>query len=73
MLAVHADKNEIRVSIPTGDMTPEEVSAFVSWLRVESTVRRSKLTPAAAWRLSEDIKSDWWQANEHRFGGAETK
>lgn len=67
MVAVEADKNEIRVSISTKDMTPEEVSAMVSWLRLESTIRRSKLMPDEAWRLSEDIKADWWQANEHRF------
>ena len=73
MVAVEADKHEIRVSIPTAGMTPEDVSAFVSWLRLESVVRRSKLTPATAWQLSEDLKSDWWQANEHRFGSAETK
>ena len=48
-------------------MTPGEVNDFVSWLRVESVVRRSRLTPEAAWKLSEDIKSDWWQANERHF------
>jgi hypothetical protein len=37
-------------------MTPGEVNDFVSWLRVESVVRRSRLTPEAAWKLSEDIK-----------------
>ncbi|MCX6941246.1 MAG: hypothetical protein NTX09_11020 [Verrucomicrobia bacterium] len=59
MVAVEADKHEIRVSIPTAGMTPEAVSAFVSWLRLESAVRRSQLTPQAAWQLSEDVKSDW--------------
>jgi hypothetical protein len=73
MVAVEADKHEIRVSIPTAGMTPEAVSAFVSWLRLESAVRRSQLTPQAAWQLSEDVKSDWWQTNAHRFGSAETK
>jgi hypothetical protein len=29
MVAVEADKHEIRVSIPTAGMTPEAVSAFV--------------------------------------------
>ena len=48
-------------------MTPGEINDFVSWLRVESVVRRSRLTPEAAWKLSEDIKSDWWQANERRL------
>jgi hypothetical protein len=27
----------------------------------------SRLPPEAAWQLSEDIKSEWWQANERRF------
>ena len=67
MVAVHADKHEIRVSIPTEGMSAEEVSAFVAWLRVEGIIRRSRLTAEAAWQLSEDIKSEWWRDNEHRF------
>jgi hypothetical protein len=67
MIAVKADKHHLEVSISTEGLTPEEVNAFVSWLRVESTVQRSKLTDEAAWKLSEEIKSDWWAANKHRF------
>jgi hypothetical protein len=57
----------LQVTIPTEGMTPGEVNDLVCWLRVESVVRRSRLTPEAAWKLSEDIKSDWWQANERRL------
>jgi hypothetical protein len=67
MIAVKAEGDRVEVSIPTTGMTPEDVNEFISWLRVESIVRRSQLTPEAAWQLSEDIKSDWWQANEPRF------
>jgi len=67
MIAVKAEHDRLQVTISTAGMTPGEVNDFVSWLRVESVVRRSRLTPEAAWRLSEDIKSDWWQANEGRF------
>ena len=67
MIAVKAEKDRLEISIPTEGMSPEEVSDFVSWLRVESIARRSKLTPDEAWKLSEEIKSDWWQANEQRF------
>src|ERR1019366_8793953 len=66
MIAVKAENGCLQVTIPTEGMTPGEVNDFVSWLRVESVVRRSRLTPEAAWKLSEDIKSDWWQANERR-------
>ena len=67
MIAVKAEHDRLQVTIPTAGMTPGEVNDFVSWLRVESVVRCSKLTPEAAWKLSEDIKSEWWQANERRF------
>ena len=67
MIAVKAENGCLQVTIPIEGMTPGEVNDFVSWLRVESVVRRSGLTPEAAWKLSEDIKSDWWQANEQRF------
>ena len=67
MIAVKAENDRVQVTIPTEGMTPDEVNKFVAWLRVESIVRRSQLTPEAAWQLSEDIKSDWWNSNESRF------
>jgi hypothetical protein len=67
MIAVKAENGCLQVTIPTEGMTPDEVNDFVSWLRVESIVRCGQLTPQAAWKLSEDIKSDWWQANQQHF------
>ena len=67
LIAVKAENDRLQVTIPTQGVSPDEVGDFVSWLRVETIARRSKLTPEAAWKLSEDIKSSWWQANEHRF------
>lgn len=67
MIAVRAENDRLQVTIPTAGMTPGEVNDFVSWLRVESVVRRSRLTSEAAWQLSEDIKSEWWRGNERRF------
>jgi len=43
------------------------VRAFLDWLRVEATARRSHLTDDAAWKLSEDLKSSWWTQNKSRF------
>jgi hypothetical protein len=67
VIAVKADKDRVEITIPTEGMTPEEVNEFVSWLRVEAVVCRSKLTEPAAWQLAEDIKSDWWEKNGGRF------
>jgi hypothetical protein len=42
MIAVKAEHDRLQVTIPTAGMTPGEVNDFVSWLRVESVVRRSR-------------------------------
>ncbi|MEY2466846.1 MAG: hypothetical protein QOD03_1367 [Verrucomicrobiota bacterium] len=67
MIAVETNDHEIRVNISTDGMSPEAVRAFVNWLRVEAAARRSHLTDDGAWKLSEDIKSDWWKQNQSRF------
>jgi hypothetical protein len=71
MIGVSTENDQLLVTIPTQGLTPDEVNDFVAWLRVESIARRSRLTPEAAWKLSEDIKSDWWSTNEQRFAPKE--
>jgi len=67
MIAVETSEKAIRVSIPTEGMPVEAVNAFVDWLRVEAAARRSQLTEEQSWKLSEDLKSDWWSRNQSRF------
>jgi hypothetical protein len=67
MVAIETDEHEIRVNIPTDGMSPEAVSKFVNWLRVELIARRSRLADEAAWQISEDIKADWWARNKVRL------
>ena len=73
MIAVETSDHEIRVSIPTNEMSAEAVRAFLDWLRVEVTARRSHLTDDAAWKLSEDVKSTWWTQNQSRFNEVDPK
>lgn len=67
MIAVETSDKAICVSIPTDGMPAEAVNAFVSWLRVEAAARRSSLSEMTAWKLSEDVKADWWSRNEAHF------
>lgn len=67
MLAVETNQHEIRLTIPTDGMLPEEVSQLVTWLRVEVIARRSKLTDAAARQLAADINAGWWDRNKARL------
>lgn len=73
MIAVQADNDRVQITIPTAGMTREEVNDFVAWLRVESIARRSKLTPEAAWQLSEEIKAGWWETHGPRFSSPQVE
>ncbi len=69
MIAVETDEKEIRITIPTHGMPAAAISRFVAWLKLEATAQRSRLTEEDAWKLSEEIKSDWWTRNQSRFPG----
>ena len=71
MVGVKTENGQLQVTLPTEGMSAAEVNEFVAWLRVEMIARRSKLTRESAWKLSEDIKSSWWQSNEGRFRNQE--
>ena len=68
MIEVKAENGVVHMTFPTEGMSAEQVNDFVTWLRVESIARRSKLTEQAAWQMSEDIKAGWWEKNKQRFG-----
>jgi hypothetical protein len=68
VIEVKAEKGMVHMTFPTDGMSTDQVNDFVAWLRVESITRRSKLTEDAAWKLSEEIKADWWKKNSSRFG-----
>jgi hypothetical protein len=68
MIEVKSENEMVHVTFPTKGMSPQQVSDFVTWLRVEAIARRSKLTAEAAEDLSEQIKAQWWEKNKQRFG-----
>ena len=67
MIEVKTGEGTVQITVPTDGMSAEQINDFVTWLRVEAITRRSKLTSDAAWKLSEDIKADWWKNNRQRF------
>jgi hypothetical protein len=67
MVQVKAGKGVVRMTFSTDGMSPRQVNDFVTWLRVEGIARRSKLTEAVAWQLSEELKAGWWVQNQQRF------
>jgi hypothetical protein len=67
MITVETTDAGVRVTVPKGEVPPERLNAFLDWLRFESLATQSHLTETEADRLAEDVKSDWWAHNKHRF------
>lgn len=60
-------KDRLLISIPTKDMKAEEIDDFLSFFKLEFTVRNSAMTEAQAEEISEEIKSAWWNKNKARI------
>ena len=56
-----------KVTIPKDAVAPQQLNAFLDWLRLEEIAQRSRLTETHANRLAEEIKGDWWGANKGKF------
>lgn len=67
MITVEKTDTFVRVTIPKDAVPPKELDAFLSWLRVEEIVQRSRLTEEDANRIADEIKAEWWAANKDRF------
>jgi hypothetical protein len=67
MITVEKTKTDVRVTIPKGAVPPEQLNAFLDWLRLEEIAQRSRLTETNADQLADEIKGDWWDANKEKF------
>lgn len=67
MITVEKTGAAVRITVPTDEVPPERLNAFLEWLRFESLARQSRLTEHEADRLAEVIKADWWARNKARF------
>jgi len=67
MITIEATGHQIRLTIPTDGMLPEQINDFVAWLQVEAIARRSKLTDEDAKNLADEVNRSWWERNQDRF------
>jgi hypothetical protein len=67
MITVETTAESTRLTIPRDDVPPDRLGPLLDWLRLEAVARRSQLSEAAADRLAEQMKADWWAGNRDRF------
>ena len=40
---------------------------FVERIELEMLIEKNQLTDEEAWKLSEEVKADWWRENKDRM------
>jgi len=67
MITVEKTSTDLRVTIPKDAVPPEQLNAFLDWLRLEEIAQRSRLSEGQADHLAEEAKANWWAANKEKF------
>lgn len=55
------------ISIPTDEISAEEIEELISSLKAELILRKSEITEEETTEISEQIKSDWWDQNSSKI------
>ena len=64
MIEIKKDKRQYTVSFPEDVADQSYVEKFLDYLRYAEIASKSKLTEEDAIRLSEELKSSWWEKNK---------
>ncbi len=60
-------KERLLISVPTDNISAEEIEELISYLKTDLLIRKSKMTESQAEEISESIKSGWWEENGARI------
>ncbi|MCK4798946.1 MAG: hypothetical protein KAT05_16340 [Spirochaetes bacterium] len=67
MLKMKSKNNEIIIRFPKGFLSKPYIDKFIERLEVEELAERNQMTEEQAWKISEEIKKDWWESNESQI------
>jgi len=54
------------VKIPKDLISKDYVERFIERIELEILVEKSQMTDKEAWKLSEELKEDWWKKNKEK-------
>lgn len=55
------------VKIPKNLISKDYVEKFIERIELEMLIEKSQMTDKEAWKLSEEIKEDWWKKNKVKY------
>jgi hypothetical protein len=64
MIEIKKEKKQYQVSFPESLADQNYVEKFLDYLRYAEISSESKLSEEDAIRLSDELKSSWWQENK---------
>ncbi len=67
MITVEQTDKAFGVTIPKDALPSNRLNVFLDWLRLEEVAQCSRLTEEEAGRIGDEIKAEWWAANQNRF------
>jgi hypothetical protein len=67
VITVEATESEFHVRIPKEDISKESLDRWIDWLELSRVAAKSKLSDEEADKIAEEIKANWWEANQGRF------
>ena len=67
MVEITFEKENAVLKFPKQLVSSGYVQEFLDRLRLETIIEKSQLSEEEAWKMSEDIKQQWWQKNKDKF------
>ncbi|MCF6156114.1 MAG: hypothetical protein E3K36_12910 [Candidatus Brocadia sp.] len=54
------------VKIPKNLISKDYVKKFIERIELEMLIEKCQMTDKEAWKLSEEIKEEWWKKNKDK-------
>lgn len=67
MIDITFEAEDVILKFPKQLVSSTFLQDFLQKLRLETIAMKSQLTEEQAWKLSEEIKQEWWQKNRDPF------
>ena len=65
-MTIEVVNNETVIRIPSS-IKFAHLQQFIDYITVKSLVSKSEATEAEIFDLTEEIQTNWWRENKHRF------
>lgn len=69
MLEVTVSGDNVNIVFSKNLVNDRDLMEFIEKVKVKNLISKSQLTEADVENLDEELKTDWWKKNRHRFLG----